>query len=233
MKNLIIFIPVLGIIFFLLKKFKGNSQGIKKFKGMEEPKYFFKIEPTGNLLNDFVKFIQLKEGGLSRDKTDSASANPSPYRLIGKDGVYHSDWHTNKGVTYEAFKKLSSKLGYINNEVNFSTMPIKIWFDIFSAGYYAPFKNLTKSELINLYLSSWAWGSGTGGAKNLLKKIGININEMINSKGENYTLAFLVTERIKFFERLVIAKPQNQKFLQGWKNSALSFYKNFKQFTKN
>lgn len=232
MKNILLIGGFVVVLLLLIKKFKTNEP-LKKFGTMEEPKYFFKIEKTGNLLNDFVKFIQLKEGGLSRDKSDNAAIYPSPYAIADKSGKVHTDWHTNKGVTYKTFETLSKKLGYTNNAENFKKMPNDIWFKIFSDGYYDDFKDLTSSGLINLYVSTWAWGSGVGGAKSLLKKIGTDLQTMIDKEGEAKTLEFLVKERIKFYERLAKSKSQNEKFLQGWKNSALSFYKNFISYTKN
>lgn len=221
--------------FFILNRFKKptNANKIVNKNGMEEPKYFFKIEPTGNLQNDFVRFLKLKEGGLSRDVNDSASKTPSPYRLKDKSGVYQTGWHTNKGITYATFKSAAKELGFEDNEKNFAEMPDAIWYKIFANKYYKPFKNLTSSEIINLYVSTWAWGSGVGGANSLLKKIGEDLQTLIDKVGVNETLKFLVKERIKFYERLVKAKPQNAKFLQGWKNVALSFYKNFSPYAKN
>jgi hypothetical protein len=234
-KKYLIFGVVGVVVFYLLNKFKKpiNNEKIKDSKMNNEPTYFFKINKTGNLINDFITFVQLKEGGLSRHKEDSASAYPSPYTFADKKGGIYKDWHTNKGVTYKVFETLSKKLGYVNNEYNFKNMPNDIWIKIFKNGYYKPYENLTNSELINLYVSLWAWGSGQGGANSLLKKIGIDLQKMIDTKGEDYTLKFLINERIKFFERLVKAKPQNAKFLQGWKNGALSFYKNFSTYAKN
>ena len=237
MKNKILWGVLILALIYILTKFQKKPT-LKKFSGsninkMDEPTYFFRINKTGNLINDFISFVQLKEGGLSRHKEDIASAFPSPYTFKDAKGGLYKDWHTNKGVTYQVFKTLASKLGYTDNEYNFKNMPNEIWIKIFKNGYYKPYQNLTTSELINLYVSLWAWGSGKGGANALIKKIGTDIQKMIDDKGEDYTLRFLINERIKFYERLVKAKPQNEKFLQGWKNGALSFYKNFSTYTKN
>ncbi len=228
MKKILLISGLAIALFLLINKFK-KKEPLKKIGAskMEEPKYFFKIERSGDLIKDFVKFVQLKEGGTSGDLNDSASAYMSPYKVNGKL------IHTNKGITYKTFKTLAPVLGYADTEKNFLEMPMSIWFKIFEYGYYKPFNKLTTSKLINLYISLWAWGSGVDGANSLIKKIGKDLQILINEKGEKFTLEFLVDQRIKFYERLVKAKPQNAKFLQGWKNAALSFYKNFEPYAKN
>ena len=58
-----------------------------------------------------MPFVRKWEGGLSNNKSDNASKNPSPCEYNGKKG-----WHTNKGVTWTTFKG-SANLGYTANHI--------------------------------------------------------------------------------------------------------------------
>lgn len=187
---------------------------------------FFSVNKTGNLGADVTNFIKLKEGGLTDNPADSASKHPVgvPYTFKEKTT---DKWHTNKGITWETFKAYADKLGYKGDAATFYAMPDDVWQKIYNEIYYKPFENLTKSKLVNYYVSLWAWGSGVGGAQSLLKKIQTPISDFLEKYGEQKTLAMLVDARIKFYERLAQQQPKNKQFLQGWKNAALSFYKNF------
>lgn len=197
---------------------------------------YFKINRTGNLGNDVASYIKLKEGGLTDNPADSASKFPTGVTYTGKDGATGKTkttdkWHTNKGITWQTFKAYADKLGYKGDAETFYAMPDDVWLKIYNEIYYKPFANLTKSPLINYYISLWAWGSGVGGAKNLLKKIETPLNDMIDKVGEQKTLALLIDARIKFYDRLIEKEPKNAQFRQGWRNAALSFYKNFSDGT--
>lgn len=192
---------------------------------------WFDIKPTGNLEQDIVTFIKAKEGGLTDNQSDSASKRPTGVMYTDK-GKSTDKWHTNKGITWGVFKDYAQKLGYLPDAKLFYEMPNDIWLKIYKEIYYKPFANLTPSPLINYYISLWAWGSGVGGANSLLKKIGTSVNDYLQKYGEKQTLLMLIKARIAFYERLASQKPQNKVFLQGWVNSAISFYKNFENYAK-
>jgi hypothetical protein len=192
---------------------------------------FFEVRPkTGNLEKDIVSFIKLKEGGLTDNPNDSASKNVVgvPYTFKGKTT---DKWHTNKGITWAVFKSYAPKLGYAADPNLFYQMPDDVWLKIYKEIYYKPFANLTTSPLINYYVSLWAWGSGVGGANALIKKLGTSINDYLQKHGEKQALLMLIKARIAFYERLIQQKPQNKVFLQGWVNSAISFFKNFDSYS--
>lgn len=122
--------------------------------------YAFKEYQKMKLKNKLVPFMLKYEGGLSRAKTDTASSNPAPWSYQG-----HSDWHTNKGVTYSTFKSLSSKLGYEATADNFFNMPMNIWYKILEGGYMGayPLSEIAHLPRIQAVIITWSWGSGTGG----------------------------------------------------------------------
>jgi len=120
-----------------------------------------------------IPFTYKWEGGLSNAKTDSASANPSPYIYKGVGG-----WHTNKGVTYPVFKAGASKYGYADTSDNFLTMPEDIWLKIAKGGFWDKLNlDTLKSQAVANVLFSWQWGSGYGWitrVSDYLKSKGIN-----------------------------------------------------------
>ena len=122
---------------------------------------FIKLS-TNMMLEKLVPFMLKFEGGLSRDPSDTASRNPSPWTYKGKTG-----WHTNKGVTYSSFVGLAKKVGYIPNSKNFFEMPDTIWMGILREGYMKPYPLDIIDHLprVQAVIITWAWGSGVGGAK--------------------------------------------------------------------
>jgi hypothetical protein len=203
-----------------------------KLFGHKVTNWFDLKQKSNNLEDDIISFIKLKEGGLTDNQNDSAAKRPVGVTYTHK-GKTTDKWHTNQGITWGVFKDYASKLGYSGDANTFYNMPKDVWFKIYKELYYKPFANITISPLINYYISMWAWGSGVGGAKSLLSKIGQDLNAYIKKYGEKQTLLLLVKARIAFFERLVAQKPQNKGFLQGWINSAISFYKNFESYAKD
>lgn len=113
-----------------------------------------------------IPYIKKAEGGLSRATTDSASKHPAPWPYEGKTG-----WHTNKGITYATFESLGPKLGYKVTAENFFKMPDSIWYKIYKQGYWDPMGgDQIKSQAVANAIADWAWASGTGGARNGIKK---------------------------------------------------------------
>lgn len=169
-----------------------------------------------------IPFTYKWEGGLSRATTDKASANPSPYVYKGQTG-----WHTNKGVTYTAFKSLAPKLGYKDTSQNFLTMPEDIWLKIAKNGYWdiINLDNLKSQALANL-MFSWQWGSGyawRNRVKNYLLSKGISwnigdlkglsdkLNQLVSKQGEKQTFDDLIEQKKQFL--LSLNQPANEK---GW-----------------
>jgi len=169
-----------------------------------------------------AKIIEAGEGGLSRAKTDTASANPAPWTYKG-----YSDWHTNRGVTYSAFKTYSGPGTYAHTPENFFNMPDSVWFTIFKKGYWDAINADNINSLpIAIYAVSWVWGSGKKGGTNLLvkmlKELGYNttestvtsdLNKAVSKYGEQPILNKMLDVRAAFFKSL--NQPSN---LNGWLN---------------
>lgn len=170
-----------------------------------------------------IPYIQKAEGGLSRATTDTASKSPSPFEHNGKTG-----WHTNRGITWDTFKGLSSKAGYTVNKDNFIFMPDNIWLKIYRVGFWDSARgDLYNSQAIANAVVDWAWASGTGqrGSKGALirylAKKGITatnfdsiangFNELVKKEGEQKVFNDLIDERKRFFVSL--KQPANEK---GW-----------------
>lgn len=174
-----------------------------------------------------VNFAYIKkwEGGLSKDPRDPASRFPVP------DG---SGYHTNMGVTWQAFKAHFPSLGVHE----FYAMPEKVWLTIYKEGYWKIVKgDEIKSLIIAEFIADWAWGSGPGTAtaavQTLLKNAGYaqpvtqlfgpvtlgNLHGMIDTKGERAVFEALYAARTSFLQSL-------KNFViygVGWMNRMRSF----------
>jgi lysozyme family protein len=168
-----------------------------------------------NIISDILFF----EGGLSKDKRDTASKDPVP------DG---SGNHTNKGITYKTFVSLGKQLNYDPTIKLFYEMPKDIWLKIYKLGFWDYIKagSLNSQAIANLYVQM-AWGSGRDTAINQMfnwlnkykanfvkSKTKDNIIKAINSISQS-------SEELKLF---LFLWDQRMLFLQSLKN--WSVYKN-------
>lgn len=173
-------------------------------------------------LNDFIKTMKAWEGGLSKDPSDSASANFCPTAY--KDG---KKYHTNKGITYAVWK---AHFG-VDNDARFYAMNDQDWFTIFDKWYFKAVKGHDfKCLNIGALVSDFAWGSGVIPAGKLLQKacnkmganllidgkIGPKTLEIANSLNEKLLFSNLIQVRKDFF--ISISSGKNAKFLKGWLN---------------
>jgi lysozyme family protein len=108
---------------------------------------------------EYLEFTEQREGGLSKAKTDNASKYPVP------DG---SGYHTNKGITWETFERLSDKLGYEASPKIFYKMPDEIFEKIFEYYWNLSGANLINNQAIANLVFQALWG---GGHKELVTKI--------------------------------------------------------------
>lgn len=176
-----------------------------------------------------------KEGGLSRDPADRASADPSPCVIDGQKG-----WHTNKGVTWTTFKAAAPKLGFKADCTTFKAMPDAIWVKIFKAGYWNPWGlDNVKSNPVAWTIVWWSWGSGVGGAKSSLEKflrakgvapakdkkeLALQLDRMAARDGLKL-FNELREHRLKFYASL----PSASAHLKGWTNA----YNRFTDFVRD
>ncbi len=177
-----------------------------------------------------IPFTYKWEGGLSRATSDTASAHPSPFTIVDpKDGKPKNGWHTNKGVTYAAFKDASAKYGFDNNAKNFASMPEDIWLKIAKGSYWDKlYLDNVKSQAIANVLFSLIWGSWlnwTGRMQKYLKTKGVDWNktnlkalpDIINAQVAKYGEKQVLDDIIELKKGYLLAlnQPQNEK---GWLN---------------
>ncbi len=187
-----------------------------------------------------IPFTLKWEGGLSRATTDSASSNPSPYVINGQTG-----WHTNKGVTYKAFKSGAAKYGYQDNLENFKNMPEDIWLKIAKGGYWDTLKlDNMKSQAVANVMFSWCWGSGYAwiprvsaylklhditwiGGTYVGKKLKLapdfnqitdKLNQLIDKQGEAKTFQDLIEQKKQFLLSLGEKSNPGGVYTKGWMN---------------
>lgn len=107
----------------------------------------------------YLAFTKQAEGGLSKAKTDTASADPVP------DG---SGYHTNKGITWTTFKRYAPILGYTATPALFYQMPERIFLGIFQGYWKSAGANLIQSQAMATIIFQAMWG---GGHSSLIKDI--------------------------------------------------------------
>lgn len=207
------------------------------------------IKTTGNLENDMVVYIQKKEGGLSDDPSDTdPSKTPVGYTVAGGVGYKYTSpsveskvyigkktsdkWHTNKGFIWPSFKKGISGGNNIESYNRFFNMSNEDWIKVYKEQFYKKYAaGITKSDLVNYYLSLWYWGSGAGGADPLLNKFkqslrnkGYNsLDDFLEKNSEKKLLTELVAYRIEAFKVMQNAPT----YLVGWAGGALNWYRYF------
>jgi len=184
------------------------------------------------LIEKYVKFVKKWEGGLSRDKSDSASSYPCPTPFNGKTG-----WHTNAGIVYKTWVSFYGT----DNDARFFAMNSADWFKIFKKGYWdGVHGDSFTSQNIAIFVTGMAWGSG---AKQAGKSLQVAINHcgllcsidgVIGDKTINAANAIeprvlfdaLTNERERFFYAIGVGK--NAKFINGWINRLNDYRKTFR-----
>ena len=163
------------------------------------------------------EYIRKWEGRLSKDRRDRASRYPVP------DG---SGYHTNIGVTWQAFLFNGPLLGYTPTPALFYDMPKEIWLRIYKIGYWDTMKaDQINSQAIAEFLVDWAWGSGPSlAARKLqeylnkheygLKVDGIlgaisigSLNHHISKKANALCLATFLKKKPRFSGLFPVSRP--------------------------
>lgn len=186
------------------------------------------------MIEKYIQFVKKWEGGLSRDKADSASAFPCPTPYQGKTG-----WHTNIGITYAAWVSFYGK----NDDADFFKMPSDKWFKIFKKGYWDKVMG-DQYESINIaiFVTGMAWGSGPSQAVSSLQRAINNCGVLVKIDGliGKKTIAAansieprklfdeLTEERERFFRAIAQPGTKNAKFLKGWLNRLEDYKKTFR-----
>lgn len=170
----------------------------------------------------YIDFTKIAEGGLSKAKTDTASKYPVP------DG---SGYHTNKGITWTTFKRLSNQLGYKATPELFYEMPDGVFYDIFrhywinSGAYY-----ITNQAIANLIFQS-AWGGGNKPLVRHLQRflsknddgiIGPKTAKAVNTYPDQKNLyIFLHNKRLSYLRSLRSYEANGR----GWERRMKKLYK--------
>jgi lysozyme family protein len=178
---------------------------------------------------EIVPFFYKWEGGLSKDKNDSASSNPCPTPFNGVKG-----YHTNKGVTYTAWTSVFGS----SQDARFFEMNNEDWGAIFKRGYWDKVKgDKIQYQSIANVLVSWAWGSGSRTAIKQMQRVlkvsddGVIGNQTLNALhacNEVELFDKCILARKAFFESIARRNPKNMKFLKGWLNRLADFNKKFR-----
>lgn len=185
-----------------------------------------------------IPFIKEKEGGLTGRPSDSASSDPAP---CGYDAKYDAPYHTNRGITWTTFKDNADRLGYAPSCNNFLQMPDSIWEKIYKERFWDIIKadDINNQGIANAYVF-WAWQSGRGGARSLMRKMlseqyGVAPSEMdSNAKIVEQLNRQIKRDKKRLFDNMVsyreqfyydIAPPgsSNHSSLRGWLNAWKSF----------
>lgn len=177
-------------------------------------------------------YIKRWEGGLSKDQRDPASKYPVP------DG---SGYHTNMGVTWQAYRAHYPNTMTATAIKEFYAMPANVWLSIYENGYWKAVRaSEIPSQAIGEFMADWGWGSGPGTATGYLQKcIKQNFNSAqpitqmfgpvtmgnlvnwIKVKGERAVFEALYAERTSFLKSLSNFKIYGL----GWMNRMRDFYK--------
>lgn len=187
------------------------------------------------LLVKLVPFMKKWEGGLSRDPHDTASSFPAPWTYQGKTG-----WHTNKGITYAAFKQASRRFGFADNAANFFNMPDHIWLQVLEGSYMRayPLDKISHLPRIQAVIITWAWGSGVFGAEVRLANFQREVMNIVDSNitpaeiVENFNKYVTPATELKWFNKLCDRRAEDfskmSSFIvhgRGWLNRLAAFRK--------
>ena len=186
------------------------------------------------LIEKYIQFVLKWEGGMSRDKSDSASSFPCP-TLYNKVG----GWHTVKGITYAVWCNFYGK----NKDQRFFEMNADDWFNVFKTLYWNSVRaDEFKSINVAIFVTGMCWGSGKSQAVTSLQRAISNCGVAIDKDGilGNTTIRLansleprvlfdaLTAERERFFRAIGRPNSKNAKFLKGWLNRLEDYKKTFR-----
>ena len=186
------------------------------------------------MIDKYILFVKKWEGGLSRDKADSASKFPCPTPYKGLGG-----YHTNIGITYAVWKNMYGN----GNDARFFAMNNEDWFNVFKTLYWNSVRaDEFLSQNVAIFVTGMAWGSGKKQAVMSLQQAIINCGVSVDKDGVlgNKTIAAankinaqvlfdaLTAERERFFKYIGRPGSKNAKFLKGSLNRLSDYKKTFR-----
>ena len=188
---------------------------------------FDAIIPSGDIRQDFGKFLFGQGGGKSKDPKDYAARYMPP--KPDKDGQYY---HTVHDITWRLFSSpvLAAACNYEATPELFYEMPDRIRNAIID--YHINLGSITDSEPVNLILAYAVWGSGS--YKPTLNKFELRygkINECIKSKGEYFVFSRLLEARRDTMKERNLW--QWDTYGRGWSSGIAHFHRVFKVYCKS
>ena len=216
---------------------------------------FNKLQPSGDIENDFAAFTMGQGGGKSYSLSDSAVTNPGAFfSTPDKDGRYP---HTVNDITKPFFVSWAPKVGIQPTAENFYNMTQEQHALIVDA--WVNSTKETTSDLCNIVLDYAEWGSGSGGRRQLINAFHAkhgNISAFAN-KSEYLAFVTLLQIRMDLMKKIPDRVYQNGKLLYqstttklragkgqllrwgwpscgaGWGSGLAHFHRVFKHYAKN
>lgn len=199
--------------------------------------YFRSMGASASMWSKMFKHTKRWEGGLSNNINDYNSANPSPYTHDGQ-----TNWHTNKGISWQTFQYYAERLGIDISKQNFINMSDSIFRKILKEGVGEVYdiKKLTSYPSIQAVLVSWSWGYGSSGSERHLANFqreyyGINDDNITKEEiVNNFKSRLTIYNRKDTFKALcdykrrIIMNSTQSANKQGWLNRLDDFYLTFK-----
>ena len=172
------------------------------------------IYKSGRMLTLEEQWAVAKKKGFSNDPDDTGGA-------------------TMCGVTIAAYRKYRRLKGKPDPTVSeLKAISLDEWLDILRTFYWDKMKadQIKNQSIANLCVDN-VWGSGAGYIKQIQLVAGASPDGIVGPKtlaainGYNQKVLFdkLWQKRKLFYHNLVIARPSNKKFLNGWLNRLNDF----------
>lgn len=226
----------------LKKEYAGDLwEGLYGKHGYQTGQAYVKVEPSGDMEQDFIHFVHGQGGGKSNDPNDPAAKNMPP--KPDKDGVYY---HTVNDITWPFFKANAQRAGIVPTSEAFYGMTKEQhaqMVDMFIGDMRKVFK--VNSDAVAMVFVYAEWGSGRGngiygdkrydaGALDLLdyyyQSFGMTVNQSIDEVGEYMTFYLALTKRR---EQMMRDTSNWVKYYKNWQSGLAHFHRVFKVYCKN
>ena len=178
----------------------------------------FKAMELNELDNKMMPLFLAKEGGLSSWQKDEAKHDASPIINENKKSTgYGFAYHTNKGVTWRAFKEYNNSRNRKTDANEFLQMPNNIWSDIVLNRFKSQAKPYTKDNFAQWLMTYSIWG---GWSRSLITKLkqGFNtIDEAILKNGYDSLFNAWKSWQLNYYNNLATTYPLvHGQSLKGW-----------------
>lgn len=155
-----------------------------------------------------------------------------PFILSWEGGFVDDPWDlggaTNKGITLSTYETYCWRKGYPKPTVDrLKNIPDAHWNDILKTMYWDKWKaDEINSQSVANILVDWVWASGGYGIKLPQKILKVEIDgivgpvtlQAVNSWDAKELFDAIKAERVAYIDRICKARPQNERFRNGWLN---------------